>query len=362
MTSPSCSSTRPSRFKAAFESVTGWMEGRIPRLLLAAVVAWTGAFAIGPGPTPLAAQETGPDPQNQQECCLLLLVPMGARASALGGSITALGGADAVFRNPAGLAAVRGGRFLIHHSDVTVDEQIDAFSLLFTPFSSTFGVSYQLFDKGEIETTDETGQVTGELSLRDHLLVGSFAVELLAGVSVGMSYKFFQQRIDCTGLCGGEQNVATTQAADFGLRWSPRWHQPLEVGDFQCGGCAGFALQVINDAQSDPFPGRIHVGVAYDVLGAAAIDSLVSLRVAVDARDRLADPGSPTLAYGVELDLDEAVFLRAGYAPGEGLGTGAAVGLELRYDRFNIGVSRSFVNSTLEADGEPFQVSLGLNF
>jgi hypothetical protein len=319
------------------------------------------ASALGPG-APVSAQEAGPSqPPGGNECCLRLLVPVGARASALGGAITALGGADAVFRNPAGLATLTGGQFVIHHSDdTTLDVQVDAFSLLFTPFSSVMGISYQLFNRGEIETTDASGQPTGELSYRDHLVVGSFAVALGGGLSAGLNYKVFQERVNCIGLCGGEEYVATTQAADMGLRWNPTWHPALEVGLAVVN--AGFALQVINAEQSDPFPGRIHVGVVYDVLAAIPTDSVVALRIGVDARDRLADPGSPVLAVGVELDVQGAVFLRAGYTPGEGLGTGAAIGLELRYDRFDVGVSRSFVNSLLEADEEPFQVSLGIHF
>ncbi|MFO7893548.1 MAG: PorV/PorQ family protein [Longimicrobiales bacterium] len=308
------------------------------------------------------AQEGGePAPPAGAECCLHLLVPVGARASALGGAITARSGADAVFRNPAGLAALSGSRFVIHHSDdTTLDVQVDAFSLLFTPFSTTMGISYQLFDRGEIETTDPTGQPTGELSLRDHLLAASFALPVGGGVSAGVNYKVFQQRIDCRGICGGAENVATTQAVDVGLHYNPSWHPALEIGLAVVN--AGLALQVINFEQSDRFPGRIHFGVVYDLLAAVPTDNLVALRLAVDARDKLSAPDSPTLAVGLELDVQQAVFLRAGYTPGEGLGTGAAVGLELRYDRFDIGVSRSFANSLLEADAEPFHVSLGLHF
>lgn len=318
-----------------------------------------GAAALAPASG--AAQEIDPGGSGQAECCLHLLVPVGARASALGGAITARGGADAVFRNPAGLAAVTGSEFVIHHSDdTTVDVQVDAFSLLFTPFSATIGISYQLFDRGEIKTTDQTGQPTGELSLRDHLVVASFALPLGAGFSAGVNYKVFQQRIDCTGLCGDQENVGTTQAADFGIRYVPPWYPALALGLSIDN--AGFALQVVNFEQSDKFPGRIHFGVVYNLLAATPTDSLLGLRVAVDARDRLSDPGAPVLSYGLELDVQQAVFLRAGYTPGEGLGTGAAVGLELRYDRFDVGVSRAFANSLLEADEEPFQISLGLHF
>ena len=310
--------------------------------------------------TPIASQEATGEP-TATECCLQLLVPVGARASALGGAMTAVTGAEAVFRNPAGLAAVEDGRFVIHHSDdTTVDVQVDAFSLLLNPYSTTVGLSYQLFDRGEIETRDGSGQLTGELRLRDHLVVASFAVPLGGGLSAGLNYKVFQQRIDCTGLCGSEENVATTQAADMGLHYRPAWHPAIQFGLAVVN--AGLSLQVVNVEQSDRFPARVHVGVVYDVLAGTATDSLIGLRIAVDAADQLAEPGSPVPSLGLELDVQKAVFVRAGYTPGEGLGTGAAVGIELRYDRFDIGVSRSFSNSLLEADEEPFQVSLGIHF
>jgi len=333
-------------------------EGRRRGGLLLGLLAACAPAVPGAG---LAAQEGGPvEPVGQLECCLLLLVPVGARSSAMGGTVTARDGSDAVFRNPAGLADLTGSTFVIHHSDLAIDQQIDAFSLLITPLSSTFGLSYQLFDKGEVATTDGTGEQTGELSFRDHLLVASFSTGLGAGLAMGVNYKLFQQRINCRGACGGEESVGTTHATDLGLRYQPRWDPALELGIAVAN--LGFPLQVVNAAQADPFPGRIHVGAAYNVLRPVRSDSLLGLRVAVEVRDRLREPGSPVASVGLEFDVQQAIFLRAGYAPGEGLGSGAAVGVELRYDRFDIAVSRSFVNSSLEADSEPFQVSFGLNF
>lgn len=326
------------------------IRARLPALVLCALLL----------PLPGAAQGE-PEPERTQECCLLLLVPVGARASAVGGTITARSGPDAAFRNPAGLAGLTTNMFVVHHSDMSLAAQIDAFSLLLTPFSSTVALSYQLFDKGDIETTDPQGGTIGELALRDHLLVASFATRFGGGVAGGVSYKVFQQRIDCTGDCAGAQSRGTTQAVDVGLRYTPSWLPELELGLAAVN--LGFPLQVVNEAQADAFPGRLHLGLGFDVLGAFRQDSLLGLRVLLDVRDSLRDPGEDLVpSYGLELDMQRIIFLRAGYAPGEGLGTGAAVGVELRYDRFDVALARSFVNSSLEADTEPFQVSFGLNF
>lgn len=328
------------------------------RLLAAALIVLA---PLGPGTAPAAAQEGGTlQPEDGPECCLLLLVPVGARSSSMGGSITARTGVEAVFRNPAGLAGLEGSMFVVHHSDVSVNSQVDAFSLVVTPLGFSLGLSYQLFDNGDIPTTDPFGQPTGELVLRDHLLIGSFATPLAQGLSAGINYRLFQQRIDCNGQCGGEESVATTNAVDVGLRYRPPWHPALEMGAAVVN--AGPGLQVVNAEQADPLPGRLHLGAAYNVLAGTGAGEQVALRLTTDLQDALRDPGAPTIAVGVELDVQEAVFLRAGYAPGEGLGTGAAVGVELRYDRFDVAVARSFVNSQLGAGTEPFQISFGLNF
>lgn len=314
-------------------------------------------------PVATSAQQEGPgEAPASAECCPLLLVPVGARAMGMAGAYTARTGPDAVFRNPGGLAGLTGSMFLIHHSDMSLDVQVDAFTVLVTPFSSTFGLSYQLFDNGAITTTDQTGQVTGEQTLRDHLLVASFATGLGPSVGAGVNLRLFQQRVDCTGSsCGGVTSVATTHAVDLGVHYNPGWAPSLELGLAVVN--LGSRLQVVNADQADHLPARLHVGAAYDVLGSIQQDTALALRVLVDLRDDIREPGSSlTPSFGMELDLQRAVFLRAGYTPGEGTGTGAAVGVGIRYERIDIAVARSFVNSILEADSEPFQVSFGLNF
>lgn len=277
----------------------------------------------------------------------------------MGGSATALPGAEAVFRNPAGLADVDGTRLVIHHLDnASINTQVEAFTLLLSPLGMTVGLSYQLFDKGDHTTTDISGIPTGELALRDHLFVASLGFPLPAGLAGGISYRYFQERIDCTGQCGGEESTSATSAVDIGLRYSPRWEPALDLGLALVNLGPGIVGE--DRPESNPLPSRIHLGVAYDLLDRLDMEYDVAFRLALDVRDRLLDPGATKLVVGLELDVQQAVFLRAGYVPGQGFGTGAAVGLELRYDRFDVAVSRSFVNSQLGADTDPFQVSFGL--
>ena len=61
------------------------------------------------------------------------------------------------------------------------------------------------------------------------------------------------------------------------------------------------------------------------------------------------------------LERRDPVFLRAGYAHGEGLDTGAALGVEVRRDRYTVGVAKSFT-SVLEPEREPYQFTFGIMF
>ncbi|NIU74474.1 MAG: hypothetical protein GWN71_13080, partial [Gammaproteobacteria bacterium] len=68
--------------------------------------------------TPAAGQIDPTEPSGpENECCLVLLIPVGARAVALGGALTSRSSADAVFRNPAGLAGLEQDAFFVHHSE-----------------------------------------------------------------------------------------------------------------------------------------------------------------------------------------------------------------------------------------------------
>jgi|GEM_PF-930462 len=341
------------RFRSSPTTDCGRPPGRSRRV---ASAGWTVGAGLLAATLASFAPAVGQEPRLEEECCLLLLVPVGARSSAMGGAITAGVGVDGVFRNPAGLAEVPENIFVVHHSDRSLVD-INAFTLLVTPGTSALGLTYQLFDMGTIQARDDQGQTIGELSYRDHLVIGSVGFRIGRGMAVGMNYRFHQERIDCRGQCGGDERVTTTHAADVGYRFAPRWHPALQLGV----ALVNMPIRVNDATALGRFPARVHVGVAYDVLSPFRNDDLLALRLALDVQDELRHLGSPVPSAGIELDMQQTIFLRAGYTLGEGLAAGAAIGVALRYDRFDIGLSRSFVESAFE-DDEPFQVTFGLHF
>jgi hypothetical protein len=80
--------------------------------------------------------------------------------------------------------------------------------------------------------------------------------------------------------------------------------------------------------------------------------------------DLVASPrsiGESLVNIGAELSLEETVFLWAGWAGGSGLTGGAAIGVGLDYDRFDVGIARSFTTTPLQ-ESEPIQITFGIRF
>jgi hypothetical protein len=315
--------------------------------------AWAQLPPAGGTPSP------GVDRLPATECCLVLLLPVGANSVALGRALTARPSLDGAFANPAGLAGLQESHFTVHRTALAGDAT--ALSLILTPARvGTLGLSYQLLDVGEIEATDDRGQTIGSLSLRHHLLIATYATPITGGVSTGFNYKFYQFRVGCSGSCSEQALTTTAHAVDLGLRYSPRQVPTLQIGALVSN--LGFAPQSAQAQDGDLLPLRLRLGIAYEVLGHLLPELPVAAWLAFELEDSWRTPGSPTPSFGIELNADEMVFLRAGYVPGNGTGTGTAVGIGISYTRFIISVAKAFGTPFTENDAEAVQVSFGIGF
>jgi hypothetical protein len=312
-------------------------------------------------PAPLLAQDPVPDRRaGAVECCLQLLAPVGARASALGNALVARSGPDALFVNPAALAGLERDEFRIHNAETEV-ESSNAFSLSFRiRGAGVLGLSYRLSDYGVSQATDHVGNPTGTLRLLDHYLLASFATTMGPGITAGVSYKVFQLRQDCSGFCGGFGSVAaTTHGIDFGVQYHPQLWPALQLGASITH--LGVPLQVVNAEQADPTPARARVGAAYELMHHFTADTATALWLSADLSGSWREGVERRAAAGLELVLDRTIFVRAGYATGAGREAGAAIGVGLRYDRFDVGIARSFVGA-VGGGQDPFQITFAVGF
>ena len=340
---------------------------RAPGRAVGLAVAWSGLLGA-----PLAAQELFQDQPAvvsrsadpvATEGALFLLLPVGAQGVALGRAMTAMPTQEAAFWNPAGLAGLTQGRFMVYRGDHLAGTAT-AFSLLFTPNSvGTLGVSYQVLDIGEQDLTDGDGNVLGRIGVRNHLAIASFATRLFSKLDAGLNFKVVQFRVSCSGQCVDGGITATTYALDAGIQSRPSEAVPLRLGAMIAH--LGPSLQVINAAQADPLPTRIRLSGAYEFLGHFVENEGLDLWMNVELEDRIRDLGSPSLYLGSEFSAGTtgSIYVRAGYVAGDvEQVNGAAVGAGLRYQSFDVAIAKSLADSGLAGDSEPVHITFAVLF
>jgi hypothetical protein len=326
------------------------------------VLALQGTAAWLAGATPARAQAP---PQVD-----FLLLPVGARAAAIGQAAAAeAGSSEAIFWNPAGLAGLRRGEFGFHHYESFFGPG-DALVLAFpSPSLGTFGLGLYVVDYGDFDITPPAPpggpppNPIGVASVRNVALSASYAAQIGA-LAAGLGYKLVQFRVDCSGDCTGlPPAVGTTHSVDVGLQLD------AAAGRVRIGVMVrnlGFKLQVNNQAQADPLPTRLQAGVRWRVLAppdTAGFDLslLADLRSGVRAGGQ---PGSaaPLLLLGIDAGLREVIRLRGGYAFLDSEARGPSLGIGLTYASFALDLARVFFTSDVLNEEEPVHVSLRLFF
>lgn len=297
------------------------------------------------------------------EGAFTLLLTMGAKAVGMSRAVTTSEGSESAFWNPAGLAQIQEGRFVVLRGNPLAGDAT-AFSLVLA--RQPIGVlafSYQLLDFGDQDWTDKDGNTIGTVSFRDHLGIVSFATQILPGLDGGINFKIFQTRATCRGQCSDAGVSGTAYALDFGVISTPAESLPLKIAVMIAH--AGPDLQVINAEQADPLPTRLRVAGSYELLNHFMEREDMELWTTAEVEDRLRDLGSPVLYLGAEFVAGQGdqIFLRAGYGQGQsGQPAGASVGFGLRYRQFEIGIGKSLSGSSVSDGSEPAMITFGVLF
>ena len=278
-----------------------------------------------------------------------ILVPVGARTTALGQAGVADGGSsEAVFWNPAGLARLPQSEFAIHHARTFISKNTALAGYLVSERLGVVGISAYLADFGAQPTTPpEPGtDPTGRLSTKGVELLASYATDVGRPVTLGVTYKLIQFRNECQGDCGPRGTViGTTHAVDLGLQYAFGDAQNLTLG--LAVRHAGFKLQLENSDQADPLPTRVQLGVAYRVLLPATLANgeRLDARFLLDVQEPWGEYGHPDALMGVEIGYQDLVRVRTGYAIVESSASGPSVGLGVRIDRIAVDFARVFFTS-----------------
>ena len=322
------------------------MRRRLSSLLVVA------AFVVT---TPVRAQ-TSADPDAGGGAFLLL--PVGARATALGQAAAADGGSsEAIFWNPAGLASVEQNEFAVHYASTFISDNTALVGSVSAGRLGVLGVAAYLVDYGSQDVVGGPGVPIGRISPKNVELLASYATIIGGGLSMGVNYKLIQLRQDCSGQCAAFPSVAgTTHGIDVGLQYA--------VGDsdrFRLGFVvrhAGFKLQLRNEGQADRLPTRVQVGAIYKLLlpRLRGSDERFDARILVDVDDEWGEYSDLDWRVGLDVGLRDLLRFRTGYAFLNSQSRGPSVGIGLRVGKLAIDLARVFfVSSNFD---EPLHVSI----
>ena len=269
-------------------------------------------------------------------------------------------GSESVWSNPAGIARLAKREVAIHHSE-TVAARGDVVTVLFPrKHLGAFAVSANLLDFGNQQITDGGGTPIGFVLPRNILFAGTFGAEVGKKLSVGMTYKRLQYRVDCSGQCASVPTfTATASAVDFGLQYDVTASTPVRLGAAVRN--IGTKLQVNDSEQADPLPTRIEVGASWQLAFIAKYVSDFDLRLAGDVvANKSAD--DPSARIGADLTYQKTVHLRGGYIANDTDGANASVGFGLGTGRLLFDIARTFGGLSEDAGKTPTYISLRFLF
>jgi hypothetical protein len=148
-----------------------------------------------------------------------LLVPIGSRGTAMGGSLVSLcNGVEAILYNPAGLGSLEGTEAMFSHLPYIADINVNFVGVgTYIEGFGTLAASAKIVSIGDMEeTTNEFPDGTGRIYSPTLSVMGlTYARQITANVSFGATASFISENIF--------EAQANGMAFDFGVTYDPRW-------------------------------------------------------------------------------------------------------------------------------------------
>jgi len=213
-----------------------------------------------------------------------LLISPGARPCGMGEAGVALADeASAVYWNPAGLA------FQYENAETDKRGEVSVMHVKWLPqfnFSDLWydflagryyiedigmvGGSITFLNLGKNIATDEVGNELGTFDSFEYAITASYATKLKQNLGVGLNLKFIQSNLTDKNLNVGGENRdgrSSSFALDLGVLWKPGY--PFLQNKLSLGANLsnfGPKMTYIDEAQADPLPTNLRMGLAYKVL------------------------------------------------------------------------------------------------
>ena len=273
-----------------------------------------------------------------------LKIPVGARASGMGGAVTAVTGEAAVLAwNPAGMAEAEKRQLFLSHSPSPEGTALSNAYFVHPSGRGAIGVGFTYFSAGDIDETEPlAGGTVGTFRPSDWAATVGYA-HRMSGWDLGIALKGVQTKII---------ESDSTIAFDGGILTPKLWKDRMRFGASVLN--TGGSLRLGDTAR--PLPLQIAVGAAFTPNDRWTLSS--DLKFPRDNDPYLCLGGEAAYPVGADWRLAG----RAGWegAMDETLGHGAGFNLGLGVSKGGIGVDYAF--SPLGDLGEAHRLSLNFSF
>ena len=304
------------------------------------------------------------------EGALFLLVPVGARATALGhAGVSRPLGAEGIWWNPASIGWLTRPEVAVDYAQLEFIQGTAVELVAPAGRAGTIAVAGLSFSQGDQDATDSFGNIVGRLYPRFTVLAATYAAPFGDRFSMGVTYKFVRSSQTCSGGCA-EQVLykVSTAAIDLGVQVIADSARRLRLGaairNF------GIVLQTIDAEQADPLPARLHIGASYTVARATRAVPWLALDLTGEIVAKRA-PQDADLRVGAEARLGNQLALRAGLPTIKvfsenpsmsGDGSKAVMGVGFRTGTLSFDFASSFGGSSASAGQPPMYFSIGKSF
>lgn len=171
---------------------------------------------------PAAAQTDRTVTKTGTTAADFLGIPVGARATAMGGAVSAtIDDATAIYWNPAGLADLAGGTFTAEHAAWLVDVDFNFMSVALPTDVGTFALGVTAMRTPEMDvTTEEAQNGTGEtFDASSYAFALSYGRALTDRFRIGANAKLIREAISNSSATGVALDIGTMFTTPFrGIR------------------------------------------------------------------------------------------------------------------------------------------------
>ncbi len=169
---------------------------------------------------------------NSNEGALFLLIPVGALAVGMGQAVVAAPiGIESIWWNPAALARMDTAEVAINHAQTFASNNDALTFVLPKGRAGVIAVTAYLVDNGTQNDVDINGNFLGTSDTRDIVLAASYAATFGSRFTAGLTYKYIQDRLDCSGDCSSiATHQSSTSAIDFGIQMAVDSARRLTLG------------------------------------------------------------------------------------------------------------------------------------